>query len=423
MTEQQLRRGGLDVTALRRRFSSLSRVTADGHPVAYLDGPGGTQVPESVIEEMSAYLRSANSNIEGEYELSVETDRIIERARSMAGVFVGGDPDCISFGQNMTTLNFNLSRALGRTLRPGDEIITTALDHEANVSPWLLLAQDRDLVVRQVGLREDLTLDMDDLRAKLSDRTRVVAFSLTSNAVGTLTPAREISDLAHSVGALAWVDAVAYAPHRRIDVSAMGCDVLLCSPYKFFGPHLGMAWIRRDLAESLPAERVRPAGQEPPGHRFETGTLSHEAIAGFIAAVEYVASLGAGDDLRLALDTAYQAIEDHESELAHHFMRQFTGLNGVRVAGVASPDAERRVGTFGIVVDGMEPAAVARALGRAGVYTWNGSFYAQNLMEHLGMDVERGLLRAGMVHYNTTQDIDRLICELDRIVTSGTSSA
>ncbi|MEV0143882.1 MULTISPECIES: cysteine desulfurase-like protein [unclassified Nonomuraea] len=407
----------LDVAALRSQFPALT--SRGGRAVAFLDGPGGTQVPRSVIEAMCSYLSTSNSNIEGEYELSVKTDRLIEQARAYGGALVGGDADCITFGQNMTTLNFNLSRALGRTLKPGDEIVTTSLDHEANVSPWRLLAEDRGLVVRQVRLTDELTLDMDDLRSKLSDRTRVVAFCLASNAVGTLTDAARIADLAHSVGALAWVDAVAFAPHRRMNVDRIGADVLLCSPYKFFGPHLGMAWMRRDLAEVLPAERVRPAGEEPPGHRFETGTLSHEAIAGFIAAVEYLASLGGGTALGSALDNAYRAIEAHEAGLAEQFVSGVAELDGVRIAGIAAPDPARRVGTFGLIIDGVKPAVLARALGQAGVYTWNGNFYTQSLVEHLGLDVDEGLLRSGIVHYNTEQDVDRFLDALRHILRAG----
>jgi cysteine desulfurase family protein (TIGR01976 family) len=405
-----------DVAAVRERFPALARRSPGGAPVAYLDGPGGTQVPVSVIAAMRDYLSTCNSNTEGEFELTAGTDRLIEKARHYGGVFVGGDPECISFGQNMTSLNFNLSRAVGRTLQPGDEIITTTLDHDGNVSPWILLAQDRGLVLRTVGVTEELDIDLDDLRAQLSERTKVVAFTLASNAVGTLTRAREISNLAHEVGALAWADAVAYAPHRRIDVDEIGCDMLLCSPYKFFGPHLGMSWMRRDLAETLPAERVRPAGQKPPGHRFETGTLSHEAIAGFTAAIDYLASLGSGADLAARLDAAYQAIRGHEAGLAQRFVAGIREVPRVRLAGPAGAEPERRVGTFGLIVDGGGTAGLARALGEHGIYTWNGNFYALGIVQHLGLDVEDGLLRAGIVHYNTAQDVDRFLAELTRLL-------
>jgi cysteine desulfurase family protein (TIGR01976 family) len=405
----------IDVDVARAQFPALQRPSVDGEPAAFFDGPGGTQVPQSVIEAVAGYLSNSNSNTGGEFESTAKTDEMIAKARSYGGAFVGGSPDGITFGPNMTTLNFLLTHALGRTLKEGDEIITTTLDHDANVAPWLLLAQDRGLVVRQVGLTEDLNLDLDDLKAKLSDKTRVVAFCLASNAVGTLTPAPEISRLAHEAGALAWADAVAYAPHRRIDVESLDCDVVLCSPYKFFGPHLGMSWMRRDLAETLPAERVRPAGTRPPGHRFETGTQLHENIAGFIAAVEYLAELGAGDDLRGRLDSAFGAIQRRETELADQLIRGLGDVPNVRIAGVPDADPNRRVGTFGLVVQ-KHPAELARALGAKGIYVWNGNFYAQNVVEHLGLDLEEGLLRIGLMHYNTGREIQRCVEQLGLLV-------
>jgi cysteine desulfurase family protein (TIGR01976 family) len=406
---------GIDVDAVRAQFPALQRPSVGGEPAVFFDGPGGTQVPQSVIEAVANYLSNSNANIEGEFETSARTDDMFATARSYGGTFVGGSSDGISFGPNMTTLNFNLVRALGRTLKEGDEIITTTLDHDANVSPWLLMAKDRGLVVRTVGLTEDLNLDLEDLQSKLNDKTKVVAFCLASNAVGTLTPAQEVTRLAHEAGALAWADAVAYAPHRRIDVEAIGCDVLLCSPYKFFGPHLGMSWMRTDLAESLPAERVRPAGIKPPGHRFETGTQLHENIAGFVAAVEYLADLGEGDDLRARLDSAFDAILARETELADQLLRGLGDLPNVQVAGVQDADSHKRVGTFGLLVE-KHPASLARALGAQGIYTWNGNFYAQNVVEHLGLDLEEGLLRIGLMHYNTEREIQRCLEQLGLLV-------
>src|SRR5580698_206208 len=270
----------LNISEVRAQFPALSRVNSNGVVPAYFDGPGGTQVPRRVLDAMADYLVGSNANIEGEYESSLRTDQLIASARQAGGAFVGGDPDGIAFGQNATTLNFLLTHAVGRLLEPGDEILTSTLDHDANVAPWLLLAQDRGLVVRQVGITPDLELDLDDLAAKLTSRTKVVAFTLASNAVGTLTPASRIAELAHRAGALAWVDAVHYAPHRRIDVQAIGCDVLLCSPYKFFGPHLGMAWIRREVSDGWRPYKVRPQSSAP-GKRHETGTLAHELLCGF----------------------------------------------------------------------------------------------------------------------------------------------
>ena len=406
----------IDIEAIRQQFPALQRRSFDDQPAVFFDGPGGTQVPHSVIEAMVGYLSSSNSNIEGAFELTMQTDELIAKARTYGGVFVGGSSDGITFGANMTSLNFNLSRAIGRTFQAGDEIITTALDHDANVAPWLLLAQDRGLVVREVRLTEDLNLDLEDLKAKLSDKTRVVSFCLASNAVGTLTPAAEIARLAHEAGALAWADAVAFAPHRRIDVESLGCDVVLCSPYKFFGPHLGMSWMRRDLAETLPAERVRPAGTEPPGHRFETGTLAHENIAGFVAAIDYLASLGAGDDLAGCLDSAFGAIQEREADLAQRMVDELHAVANVQVAGVQDADPQKRVGTFGLVTPGQRPVLLARALGEKGIYTWNGNFYAQGVVEHLGLDHDEGLLRLGLMHYNTGAEIERCFEQLRRLV-------
>jgi len=405
----------LDTDWVRAQFPALGASTPDGLTPVFMDAPGGTQVPESVVSAMCRYMVDDNSNTDGAYALSRRTDQLIRKGRQYGGIFVGGNPDGIAFGQNMTTLNFNLVRAVGRTLQTGDEILTTALDHDANVSPWLLMAEDRGLVVREVGLTTQLDIDLDDLKEKLSDRTRVVAFCLASNAVGTVTQAREIAELAHDAGALAWSDAVAYAPHRRMDVDALGVDVLLCSPYKFFGPHFGMAWVRPALARSLPAERVRPAAEEPPGHRFETGTLSHEAIAGLIAAIDYLASLGLGEDLASKLDTGYNAIRRHESDLARALGAGIADLVGVQMVGLPG-DNLARVPTFGLVCERLTPRDLAEALSDAGVYTWDGNFYAKRVIETLGLDLEEGLLRIGIAHYNALSEVDRLLDVLKSVL-------
>ncbi|HVC13248.1 MAG TPA: cysteine desulfurase-like protein [Acidimicrobiales bacterium] len=402
------RPAALDTERIRAQFPALDAAAPPARRPLFLDAPGGTQVPERVVSAMCRYLVEDNSNTGGAYPLSVRTDELIARARVVGAAFVGGDPDGIAFGQNMTTLNFNLVRAVGRTLRPGDEILTTALDHDANISPWLLMAEDRGLVVREVGLTDRLDVDLDDLRTKLGDRTRVVAFCLASNAVGTVTPARKIAELAHEAGALAWGDAVAYAPHRRIDVAALGVDVVLCSPYKFFGPHLGMAWLRPDLARELPAERVRPAAQVPAGHRFETGTLSHEALAGFVAAVDYLASLGAGDDLGSRLTIAYDLIRRHESDLARALGAGLGRLPAVRTAGLPG-DSPGRVPTFGLVPEHATPRKLAERLSDAGIYTWDGNFFAKRVIETLGLDLDEGVLRIGFAHYNTLAEVDRFL--------------
>lgn len=398
----------LDPGRARAQFPALGDAASGSAGPLFLDAPGGTQVPERVVTAMARYLLESNSNTDGAYELSRRTDELIARAREHGGAFVGGDPAGIAFGQNMTTLNFNLVRAVGRTLRAGDEILTTALDHDANISPWLLMAEDRDLVVREAGLTDDLDVDLADVEDKLGGRTRVVAFCLASNAVGTVTRAQEIASLAHEAGALAWGDAVAYAPHRRIDVGALGLDVLLCSPYKFFGPHLGMAWLRPDLAARLPAERVRPAAEAPPGHRFETGTLSHEALAGFVAAVGYLASLGCGGDLAASLDAAYDAIVGHETRLARALGAGLADVVGIRPVGMPG-DSPRRVPTFGLVCEQTSPRKIAERLNEAHVYTWDGNFYAKRVVETLGLDLDEGLLRIGLAHYNTLGEIDRFL--------------
>jgi cysteine desulfurase family protein (TIGR01976 family) len=379
----------LDVTAVRARFSALDRATA------FFDGPGGTQAPDSVVEAMSSYLREANANLGGPFETSRRSDEIVAAAHEAAGRFLGASPDEVGFGQNMTTLNFALSRTVGRELAAGDEIVVTRLDHDGNVAPWLELAHDLDLVVRFADFTdEDCTLDLDDLERQLSDRTRVVAFPWASNALGTVTPVRRIADLAHEAGALAWVDAVHYAPHGPIDVAAVGADILICSPYKFFGPHLGLFYGRREVLERWRPYKVRPAADEPLGHRFETGTLSHESLAGSTAAVEYIESLG------------WEAIQGHERELGQRFL---DGLpNAYRLYGV--PSMEGRVPTFSLTHPERSPEELAARLGERDIATWPGNFYALEVMERLGLP--EGTLRIGVVHYNTAEEVDRLLAAL-----------
>jgi cysteine desulfurase family protein (TIGR01976 family) len=385
----------LDVAAVRFQFPAL----ATG--AAYFDGPGGSQVPQRVIDAMTAYLRDSNSNLGGAFRTSRESDEVMARGRAAAADFTGGEAEGIAFGANMTTLNFQLAHAVARTMKPGDEIVVTALDHDANVSPWLVVAEDHGLVVRTAPLRvEDMTLDLDGLEALLTDRTRVVAFTLASNAVGSIPDAERIAAAAHSVGALAWADAVHMAPHRRLRAREIGLDIQICSPYKFFGPHLGIAAIRPELAESLPADRVRPADETPPGHRFEAGTQSHEAIAGATAAIEYLRELGGGD-----LDSAFVLIEDHETKLSARFL---SGLpDGVELYGIRTP--EGRTPTFCFNVDGRGPREVAELLGEQDLYVWDGNYYALEPMRALGIDDTGGAVRAGFLHYTTEDEVDRLL--------------
>jgi cysteine desulfurase family protein (TIGR01976 family) len=380
-----------DVAAARARFSAL------GSDLAFFDGPGGTQVPDEVIEAIAIYLRESNANVSGPYETSRRTERLVADARLAAGSFLGCSPDEVIFGANMTTLNFALSRTVGREWSAGDEVVVTRLDHDGNVSPWLELAHDLGLVVRFADIREDTTLDLDDLAAQLTDRTRVVAFPWASNAVGTLVDVARVVELAHEAGALAWVDAVHYGPHGPIDVAAVGADVLICSPYKFYGPHLGLAFGKAELLESWRPFKVRPAADEPLGHRFETGTLPHELLAGFVAAIEYIDSIG------------WEGIQAHERELGQRFL---DGLpHSCTLHGLKTMDG--RVSTFAFNLEGRSPRAVAAHLGERGLAVWQGNYYAVEVMKRLGLD--EGAVRAGIVHYNTADEVDRLLNELERL--------
>jgi cysteine desulfurase family protein (TIGR01976 family) len=382
----------LDVDAVRARFSALRA------PTAFFDGPGGTQVPDSVIDAIAGYLRDSNANLGGAFGSSRRSDALLTQSRLAAAAFLRCEPDEAIFGANMTTLNFMLTRTVGRTLGAGDEILVTKLDHDGNVSPWLELAHDLGVKVGFVEILDDTTLDYDDLERKLTDRTRVVAFPLASNAVGTLTDARRIVELAHDAGALAWADAVHYAPHGPIDVADLDVDVLICSPYKFFGPHLGVAYGRAELLESWRPYKVRPAGLEPLGHRFETGTLAHELLAGFVAAVEYVESIG------------WAGIRTHERALGRQFL---DGLpDSCTLHGLPSMDG--RVPTFAFTVEGRSPRAVSEQLGEREIATWDGDYYAVEVMKRLGLGAE-GAVRVGFVHYNTPAEVDRLLAALEEL--------
>ena len=382
----------LDIDRARARFPAL----ASG--VTFLDAPGGTQCPQSVIDAISAYLRESNANLGGAFAASRRSDEFVEHAHAVAARFLGCRADETVFGQNMTTLNFALTRALGRTLTAGDEILVTRLDHDGNIAPWLELAHDLDLSVGFVEIRDDTTVDLGDLERRLSERTRVVAFPLASNAFGTMPDAARIVELAHDAGALAWADAVHYAPHGPIDVAALGADVLLCSPYKFFGPHLGLAFGREELLRGWRPYKVRPAADEPVGIRFETGTLAHELLAGFVAAVEYVESLG------------WDGIRAHERMLGQRFLDGL--LDRCTLFGVET--MEGRVPTFAFRVDGIAPREAAERLAERRISVWDGDHYAFEPMTRLGLQPE-GAVRAGFVHYNTLDEVDRLLEALAEI--------
>ncbi len=379
----------LDVEAVRARYSALDR------RLAFFDGPGGTQCPDEVIDAIARYLREDNANIGAPYETSVRTAELVERAHDVAGRFLGCDAGEVAFGPSMTSLNFLLTRALGRTLQAGDEIVCTRLDHDANVAPWLELAHDLGVVVRIAGVHHDLSLDLDDLESLLCDRTRVVAFPVASNAVGTTPDVAKIVELAHGVGALAWADAVHYGPHGPIDVAAWDVDVLLCSPYKFFGPHMGMAFGKRALLESWRPYKVRPATNEPVGRRFEHGTAQHELLAGFVGAVEYVESLG------------WESMVAHERRLGQRFL---DGLpEAVQLYGLRT--MEGRVPTFAFNLPGRSSEETAVELAAREIAVWWGDYYAVEIMKLLGLG-EAGAVRVGFVHYNTEDEVDRLLTGL-----------
>jgi cysteine desulfurase family protein (TIGR01976 family) len=380
----------LDPTAVRRRFSSLQS------GFAFLDAPGGSQVPDSVGEAIARCLREASANMGASYATSRRVGAIVAEAESKAAAFLGCEPSEVIFGPNMTSLDFMLSRTAGREFVAGDEILVSSLDHDGGVAPWLELAHDKDLRVTHIELRPDTTLDYEDLAAKLTDRTRVVAFAWASNAIGTIVDAARVCELAHSVGALAWVDAVHYAAHERIDVAAIGADVLLCSPYKFCGPHLGIAYGRTEVLESWRPYKARPAPTSPLGRRFETGTLPYELLAGFNATIEYLAEIGGMD-----------AIVPYERGLGERFLDALPDT--VTIYGL--PTLEGRVPTFLVNVEGAPAAEVATRLGERGVGVWaHNTWYSLNLYQRLGY--EGDAIRIGFIHYNTADEVDRLVREL-----------
>jgi cysteine desulfurase family protein (TIGR01976 family) len=409
------------VSELRGEFPALQQ-QADGRPLIFMDGPGGTQVHGSVIESMERYLTEANSNAGGTFLFSQRTDETAASARSaVADLLNASRAEEIVFGPNMTSLTFTLSRAIGRTLAPGDEIVVTRLDHDANIAPWLAL-EERGVVVRHADFDPgDCTLDMDSLEKAITPRTKLVALGYASNAVGSINDVARVASLAHAVGAWLYVDAVHYVPHGPIDVQALDCDFLVCSVYKFFGPHLGALYGRLELLESLPAYKARPAGDNPP-HKFETGTPSFEAMAGATAAVDYLASVGrhygvehrdefAGfEGRRLDLKTGMAAIRTYETALCQRLIAGLQEIPGLRIYGITDPEKlDRRVPTVSFTVEGISPREIALRLAEANVFVWNGNFYALAVTERLGLEEHGGLLRVGPVHYNTAEEVDYLL--------------
>jgi len=410
----------LDLSWVRSQFPALAQ-TVNGHPAVFLDGPGGTQVPQRVIDAITDYLRRDNANTGGAYATSRRTDAMIAGAREAMADFFQCGRDEVVFGPNMTTLTYAMSRAIGRDLGPGDEILVTRLDHDANVSPWLAL-EEKGVTIRWAEIREqNCTLDITDLASKINERTKLVAVGYASNAVGTINPVKEIVRLAHAVGALAYIDAVHYGPHGLIDVAALDCDFLVCSTYKFFGPHMGVLFGKREHLKRLQPYKVRPNTNAIP-NCWEWGTLNHECIGGIAACVAYLADLGKrahpeASMRREAIVAAYEAIHHHERGLMERMIRGLTAIPRLKLYGIADPlRLEERCATFAVRVEGHTPLELATKLGERGFFTWDGNYYALNLTEQLDVEKSGGFLRIGLVHYNTADEVDRLLAALREIV-------
>ena len=411
----------LDLTYVRSQFPSLAQ-TVNGHPAAFLDGPGGTQVPQRVIEAISAYLSHDNANTGGAYDTSRHTDAMLARARAAMADFLHCGPDEVVFGPNMTSLTFAISRAIGRELGPRDEILVTRLDHDANVSPWIAVAEDRGVTIRWAEIHdENCTLDLANLSSKINERTKLVAVGYASNAVGTINPVKAITRLAHSAGALSYIDAVHYGPHGLIDVATLDCDFLACSTYKFFGPHMGVLYGKREHLKRFRPYKVRPNTNAIP-NCWEWGTLNHECIAGIEACVEYIADLGrrsqpGATTRRAAIKAAYSTIHEHERGLLEKMMSGLKAIPGLTIYGITDPARfNERCTTFAIRIEGHTPLELATKLGDLGFFTWDGNYYALNLTEHLDVEKSGGFLRIGLVHYNTAAEVDRLLASLRAIV-------
>jgi len=409
----------LDVAWVRSQFPSL-QLQINGHPAAFLDGPAGTQVPKQVMDAVQSYFLKSNANTCGSFATSRSNDAIIAASREAMADFFNCDKDEVVFGQNMTTITFALARAIGRTLEPGHEIIVTTLDHDANVAPWRVL-EELGIVIRQVDIHEsDCTLNLEDLKSKINKNTKLIAVGYASNAVGTINPVAEITKLAHEAGALMFIDAVHYAPHGPIDVRALDCDFLACSPYKFFGPHMGTLYGKREHLCRFQPYKVRPAPDSLPD-RWETGTQVQELIAGIGAAVDYLAEVGrrcdpTAKDRRSALLAAYRATRHHEMTLLARLVEGLLAIPGLQFYGISDPARfNERCSTVSVRLANHKPAEVTAFLGDRGIFTWDGNYYALNLTERLGVEANGGLLRIGLVHYNTIEEVDRLLAGLREI--------
>jgi len=405
-----------DIAWVRQQFPSL-KLHVNGQAAAFLDGPAGTQVPKQVMDAVQNYFLTANANTYGAFPTSRRTNETILSARAAMADFFNCDSNEVAFGQNMTTITFALARAIGRELKAGDEIVVTTLDHDANVAPWRAL-EEKDVLIRQVDIREsDCTLDLDDLKRKITAKTKLVAVGYASNMAGTINPVAEITKLAHAAGALMFIDAVHYAPHGLIDVKALDCDFLACSPYKFFGPHMGTLYGKRQHLERFKPYKVRPAADVSP-ECWETGTQVQELIAGIAASVDYIAELGQHCDStatnrREALRVAYYATHQYETGLLTRLIEGLQTIPGMRIFGIT--DAKRfdeRCSTLSFRIGNHNPTAIATFLGDRGIFTWDGNFYALNLSERLGVEQHGGVLRVGLVHYNTMGEVERLLAAL-----------
>jgi len=430
----------LDLTWVRSQFPSLAQ-TVNGHPVVFLDGPGGTQVPQRVIDAIADYLARNNANTGGAYPTSRNTDRMIAEARAAMDDFLNCAADEVVIGPNMTTLTYAMSRALGREFGPGDEIVLTLLDHDANFSPWKAL-EEQGVTIRTVNFNPaDCTLDMDDLARKISSRTRLVAVGYASNAVGTINNVAEVVNLARQAGALSYIDAVHYAPHGAIDVRVLGCDFLVCSTYKFFGPHMGVLYGRREHLQRLQPYKVRPNTNNIPAC-WEWGTLNHECIAGIKACADYWEELGRRVETGLApsetqqaaslqkrreklsvmsrreaILAAYEATHTHERAMMERMIAGLLAIPRLKLYGISDPrQFDQRCATFAARIEGHTPLELATKLGDRGFFTWDGNYYALNLTEQLGVERSGGFLRIGLVHYNTMDEVERLLAALREIV-------
>jgi len=407
----------LDLSTVRQQFPSLDR------PAVFFDNPGGTQIARKSLDRINRYLLECNANHEGAFATSQQSDAVLHEAHAAMADFLNApSPDEIVFGANMTTLTLHMSRSLARTLSPGDEIVVTRLDHDANISPWLLVAEDRGCNVTWVDFDvEDCTLKMDDFEKALERKPKIVAFGYASNATGTINPARQLTKMAKESGALVYIDAVQYAPHGPIDVQALGCDFLVCSAYKFFGPHVGALYGKLELLEGLKAYKVRPAPKDPPG-KWMTGTQNHEGISGVLGALEYFEWLaGRFADAqklslaeegfagrRLNLKAAMTAVRAYEFELSRALIETIEAVPGTHIHGLTDMKRlDERVPTVSFTLEGKHPREIAEALGKEGFYVWDGNYYALAVTERLGLETSGGMVRVGAAHYNTVDEVAR----------------